>query len=385
MRTYSDYEIKSADGGDQDAVSPVIREGLQAVAGAVEDFKAKHSDELKAAQDRIERLETAMKRTGAPLLEVKDRANLPIEEKAFGGFLRRGPERLADIELKSLSASNDQAGGYLVSSQFEREIIRNLVEMTPMRSAARVGSMRSSEIIIPRRTGAPTGGWVGETETRSSTDPTYGQVAITAHEMAAYVDVSVKLLEDAEFDVESEVAFDLAEEFARLEGVATVTGDGVKKPFGILNSASGISEVVSGGASSITADALISILYDLPAYYRGRASWMMNGTTLAVVRKLKDGQNQYLWAPGLAPGQPETLLGRPVIEAVDMPDIASNAYPIAVGDFNSGYRIYDRTGTSVLRDPFTLATTGQVRFHARRRVGGDVVKAEALRKMKVST
>lgn len=338
--------------------------------------------ELKAERDRADRIETAMKRSprGAGGNEV---AEPTIEEKAWNGFLRRGPESLPEAERKALTMGDNTTGGYLATSQFTTEVLKNLVEVSPVRQAARVGSMNAGEILIPKRTGRPTAYWVGETEDRTETQSAYGQSRITAHEMAAYVDVSQQTLEDAAVNVEQEVASDLAEEFGRLEGEAFLIGNGVKKPTGLL-AAEGITEVNSGSATTITADALISIFYALPAFYRNQASWMLNGTTLAAVRKLKDGQGQYLWAPGLAAGQPETLLGRPVVEAVDMPDIEAGTTPIVVGDFMRAYRIYDRVGMSVLRDPYTVATKGLVRFHARRRVGADVVKAEAVRKLKIA-
>ncbi|WP_407819914.1 phage major capsid protein, partial [Staphylococcus aureus] len=66
-----------------------------------------------------------------------------------------------------------------------------------------------------------------------------------------------------------------------------------------------------------------------------------------------------------------TLLGRPIVEMPDMDDIGAGKFPILFGDL-SGYRIIDRVGLSTLRDPYSLATKGQVRFHARKRVGADV-------------
>jgi HK97 family phage major capsid protein len=122
----------------------------------------------------------------------------------------------------------------------------------------------------------------------------------------------------------------------------------------------------------------------LPPAYRGNGVWMINSTSVAAVRKLSTSVGAPLWADSLAIGNPSTILGRPVIETVDMPDIASGTFPIVFGDFNQAYRIYDRVSLSFLRDPFTQATKGLVRFHARRRVGGDVVKAEAIRKLKMA-
>lgn len=353
----------------------------------VEDLAA----ELKAANDNIalvtKRLETAETALARPAIVGKAaNDNEPsIERKAFESFIRHGAERMPTEEVKALVVSDDTRGGYLAPAEFTTEIIKNLVEISPVRQAARVGSTAASSVILPKRTGTPTASWVGETETRSETQSTYGQVEIPVHEMAAYCDVSVQLLEDAAINVEAEVASDLAEEFGRLEASALLLGNGFKKPVGIM-AAAGVTEVNSGGASSLSADSLINMMYDLPAFYRNQGAWMMNGTTLAAIRKLKEsGTGAYVWQPSLAAGQPETILGRPVVEAVDMPDIEADAFPIVFGDFNRAYRIYDRVAMSMLRDPYTQATTGKVRFHSRRRVGADVVLAEAIRKLKIAS
>jgi HK97 family phage major capsid protein len=143
--------------------------------------------------------------------------------------------------------------------------------------------------------------------------------------------------------------------------------------------------VASGSTTELDADAFIDTLYALAPAYRRNSVWMMNGSTLAAVRKLKTtGGGDYIWSPSIAPGQPETLLGRPVIESIDMDDIEANSFPVALGDFSQAYRIFDRISLSVLRDPFSVALNGQVRLHARRRVGGGVVVAQAIRKMKIA-
>ena len=244
-------------------------------------------------------------------------------------------------------------------------------------------------MIVPRRTGRPTAAWVGETETRSATESAYGQVEIPIDEIACYIDVSNKLLEDAAVDVAAEVAFDLAEEFGRAEGEAFISGNGVKKPLGLLND-TGLSYTASGSASVISdtdggANGLIDLFYALAPFYRQRGVFMANGKTIAALRKLKDGQKQYLWQPSIAVGQPETFLGRPIVEAVDLPDIGAGTFPLLFGDFASAFRIYDRTTLSLLRDPYSQATSGLTRFHARRRVGARVVRAEAVRKLEIAT
>jgi HK97 family phage major capsid protein len=353
-------------------------EELEAKASRLDDIEKKLAD----AEKRADAFELKLKRPGGSAAKEDATA---IETKAFSTFIRKGREALDPAEFKSLRVADDTAGGYLAPAEFSREVDKNIVQFSPIRQAARVGSTASGSVIIPRRTGAPTASWVGETETRPSTGSTYGQIEIDVHEVAAYIDVSNKLLEDAAVDIAAEVAFDLAEEFGRIEGVAFVEGDGVKKPIGFMSDAN-ISYTPGGDASAVKAEGLIDIYYAMKPFYRQRGTWLMNGSTIAAVRKLKDAvTGTYLWQPALTAGQPETLLGRPIIESPDMPDVAGNAFPIAFGDFASGYRVYDRVALSLLRDPYSVATSGLTRFHARRRVGGAVVRAEAIRKLKIAT
>lgn len=361
---------------------PMTTENTKAVEDLAIELKAAN-DNIAAVTKRLETAETALARPAIIGKAAND--NEPsIERKAFEGFMRHGLELMPAEDRKSLIVGDDTRGGYLAPAEFTTEILKNLVEYSPVRMAARVGSTGSSSVILPKRTGTPTASWVGETETRPETQSAYGQIEIPVHEMACWVDVSVQLLEDAAINVESEVASDLAEEFGRLEGVALVNGNGFKKPKGVM-AAAGVPEVNAGSTSAIVADNLISMMYDLPAFYRNNGVWMMNSTTLATVMKLKEsGTGAYLWQPSLQAGQPSTLLGRPIVEAVDMDDIAENAFPIAFGDFNRAYRIYDRVAMSMLRDPYTRQTEGKIRFHARRRVGADVVMAEAIRKLKIA-
>lgn len=374
--------------GDDEDPAAIVTKALDELKGSIEgrlkEIEGKAGDVSKIAA-RLDAVETKLARPnlGGQAGKDGDEAG-EIERKAFRGFLRQGREALSADEIKSLRVSDDTAGGYLAPSEFVAEVVKGIVEFSPVRQAARVGNTSAGEVILPKRTGRPTAGWVGETETRTGTESTYGQATVPIHEMAFYIDVSTKLLEDAAVSIESEVAMDAAEEAGRLEGAAFLNGDGVKKPLGLM-SAGDVGHTLNGHATTLAADPLINLMYALPAFYRNRGAWMMNGTTLATVRKLKDGQGNYLWQPSYSAGQPETLLGRPVIEAVDMPDVASGTFPILFGDFSTAYRIYDRVALSVMRDPYSVATSGLVRFHFRRRTGGAPVLAEAVKKLKMAT
>lgn len=374
-------ERKDIEGGDADVTNALARLG-QTVETKTAEIKTaleqKYDGELAGLRSEI----AALKRPGAggdgETKEAKE-----LEAKAFWGFVRGGVESLGPDERKSLIVGDDTKGGFLAPDQFVAEIQRELVEISPIRAAARVGPTSAGAVILPKRTGRMTAKWVGETEERQKTEPTYGQAEIEVHEMAAYVDVSQRLLEDSAVDLAAELAFDFAEEFGRLEGEAFVVGNGAKKPLGIL-AAPGIQHELNGHATNIAPDKLIALMYGLPAYYRNRGVWLMNGETLGKIRTLKDGQNNYLWQKSFTEGQPDTLLGRPVIEAPDMPGAAAGEFPIAYGDIASAYRIFDRVGLSILRDPYTVATEGLVRFHGRKRVGGSVTRPDAIRKLKMA-
>ncbi len=369
-----------AEGDDADPIKALEALGVT-ISAKFEGF----AGELKKIGDRVD---TEIAKRNRPGTETKGDEG-DVERKAFTAFIRKGTAGLAADEFKSLRVSDDAAGGFLAPADFSAEVDKNLVQFSPIRNAARVGPTSAGSVVIPRRTGRPTGQWVGETEARTETASAYGQLEIPVDEMACYVDCSMRLLEDSAINIEAEVAFDIAEEFGRLEGAAFVSGNGVKKPLGFMSDTT-VSSTVSGSAATIAdangqANGLIDLMYALHPFYRSRGVWLANGTTIAALRKLKDGQNNYIWQPSLQADQPATLLGRPVVEAPDMPDVGANNYPVIFGDFASAFRIYDRVGLSIIRDPYTQATVGNVRFHARKRVGARLVRPEAIRKLKVST
>lgn len=226
---------KKPEGGDEAA--------FEAKAAALEERADGMDTRLEAVEETLgglketaEAIELKLSRPGGVANDNggDDEKQAAIEKRAFGTFLRRGPEQMGADEAKSLKVADDTTGGYLAPPDFVKEVIKGIIEISPVRQAARVGQTAAGSVILPKRTGTPTASWVGETETRNPTDSAYGQVEITTHEAACYVDVSRRLLEDSAVNVEAEVAADLAEEFGRLEGVAFVSGDGKKKPTGFL-------------------------------------------------------------------------------------------------------------------------------------------------------
>jgi len=352
---------------------------------------------LQKMNTRMDQLEAALRR-GQRTDGQRHRARAYGDEaKAYFDYLRHGTRdepspghgALSREEMKALSVGSDPTAGYLAPVEFAREIIKGEIEFSPLRSIARVRQTSRRAVQMPTRRGTFGAVWTAEAGARAETAGlTYGLEEFPTHELYALVDVSEQMMEDSEFSLEAELQQEFSEQFAVTEGRAFVTGDGAGKPEGILQAA-GLAETVSGSAASIAdaggqANGLIDLYHDLKTGYALQGWWLLNRATLGEVRKLKDAQGNYIWQPGLASGIPNTILGQPYLEVPDMPDVAAGAIPIIFGDVRRAYTIVDRIHLSILRDPFTQAANGNVRFIARRRVGGQVVLGEAIRKLKIS-
>lgn len=378
--------LELKDAADENDPATIVTNALAGFQTALDDrlkpFEIKAVNDNKLGE-RLDRVEAKLNRPGNSDLKA-DNDNGDLERKAFTSFVRNGREAMDPLEVKTLVVANDAGAGYLAPAELSTEMIRLLTLFSPVRAAALVGQTGSPSVILPKRTGMTNALWEGETEPAEESEPAFGQLEIPVFGMKTYTDISVQLLEDSVQNVEAELNLALSEDFGKKEGTAFVNGTGIKQPRGIMVHPD-VAYRPNGHATVLSADALIDLMYSLPPAYRNSGVWMLNGTSVATIRKLKDTTGQYLWQPGLIAGQPSTILGRPVIEAIDMPDVAAGTMPIVFGDFNSAYRIYDRVSLAVLRDPFTQAKNSLVRFHARRRVGGDVVRPEAIRKLKMAT
>lgn len=375
-------ELKDDGGDPAEMVTKALADLTKTVDDRLKEVETKSADTTKLA-DRVGKIEAKLNRPGNDNNHADNDNEPPLERKAFTSFVRRGREAMSVDEVKSLTVGDDPSGGYLAPPQVSTEMIRLLTQYSPVRAAARVGQTSQPSVILGKRTGITNAQWEGETEDAEESEPAFGQVEIPVFGMKTYTDVSVQLLEDAAQNVEAELSDALAEDFGKKEGVAFVNGTGNKQPRGIMVHPD-VAFVPNGHATALQLTGLIDLFHSLPAAYRNNGAWMLNSTSIAAVRKLTTAMGSPVWVDSLAVGNPPTILGRPVIDAVDMPGIADGSFPIVFGDFNQAYRIYDRVAMTVLRDPFTQAKKGLVRFYARRRVGGDVVKAEALRKLKMA-
>ncbi|ASQ10648.1 phage major capsid protein [Sinorhizobium meliloti] len=316
--------------------------------------------------------------------------------QAFNRWFRKGVDAgLSDLEVKAkLTTQSDPDGGYLVPEEMESTIDRIVGTVSAVRSMSRVIQISTDTYKKLVNMGGATSGWVGEEQARTDTNtPTLRELAVNTGEIYAQPAATQKMLDDGRIDIAAWLGDEVSIEFAEKEGAAFVSGNGVNKPRGILaydtvaNASyewGKLGYVKTGAAAAFAgtdpADALISLYYALKQQYRNGASWLLSDAVMETVRKFKDGQGNYLWAPPSGPAMVSTILGKPVATDDNMPALGANAFPVAFGNFTRGYLIVDRTGIRVLRDPYT--SKPNVLFYTTKRVGGGVVNFEALKLLK---
>jgi HK97 family phage major capsid protein len=343
-------------------------------------------DEVKSRLDKVARA------ASRPVIGA-GAATETAEVKGFvDGYLRRGRE----TELKSISGATPGEGGYAVPRQIDAVIAAELAEISPIRAIAQVVQTGTAGYRKLVATGGIASGWVSETAPRPGTGtPTFAEIAPPSGDLYANPAASQAMLDDAAFDIEAWLASEIAIEFARAEGTAFVRGTGVGQPAGFLSAPTATADdgvrafgtvqyIGTGSATGLGTAAegtLIDLVHTLKSGHRQGAVFVMNSATLASVRKLKTADGAFLWQPGMVEGQPDRLLGYPVIEAEDMPDIAADAFPIAFGNFRHGYLIAEQSATRVLRDPFTNKPF--VHFYATKRIGGKVLDSNAIKLLKI--
>ncbi|WP_410498142.1 phage major capsid protein [Chitinibacter sp. S2-10] len=317
------------------------------------DFEAKLANidkaltELDGVKSAIDELNKRGAREG-----LGGDAQAQEHKKSFNRMMRKGDDDgLLELQAKALNLGADADGGYAVPEEIDRNIIQLERRLVPMRQVANVIPVGAEDYKKLVNLGGAVAGWVGETAPRSETAASkLGQVAPFFGELYANPAATQKMLDDVFFDAEAWLADEVSIAFAEKENAGFTSADGVGKVKGFLaygNAATDdatralgvLQYVVSGGAASITADALLDLVYALKSGYRANASWMMNPLTLPILRKLKDVDGQYIWRPGLDAGEPSTLLAKQIVENDDMPIVAANSLPIAFGDFKRGYGV----------------------------------------------
>lgn len=389
-----------------------LEQGNQSRVGELEEKLEKINADLSAAQKEKKRLETQQEVDRERIEELEARSRAPGRtasekakdeyQKTFIQFVRGGLEdselgmKLKQIERhmheqKDITIGTPGAGGYAVPEEISRDVERQERLFSPVRSDVRVVQVGTSDWKQLVNLRGTTGGWAGETDTRSATaTSTLREVVPTNGELYAYPQASEWSLDDIFFDVGAWLVDEISESFAIDEATAVVSGDGTSKPTGMLNTtptatddfgsplrAAAVYQFIASAASpdAILPDTLIDLVYKLNSRYRPGAKWIFNSATAGSIRKIKDNQNQYLWQPGLQAGEPDRLLGYPTSIWEQMPNIATNDFPVGFGNWMRAYVLVQRVGMRITRDDVT--NPGYVRFYVRRREGGIVLNNNA--------
>ena len=383
-------EVKTAIGVEiKEETKTKIEEINKAIADKFDELKKGGTTETeflefkKKADARLDEIETKMNRLPVEVPKAEGENEKSAEHKALDQWMRKGivgPE-----EVKVLRISDDTGAGYLASPEISNELLKTLIEYSNIRSIARVRPTSNVEIWVRKRTGTFAARHVGETETKTETTGlAYGMEKIPNHELYADVIISNQELEDSDFNLEAEIALEAGEQFGVAEGTDFVKGDGVNKAEGFLSNAAVIAAKIDGDTmGDLSVTDILNLYYGLKEPYVANATWLMRRATVQKVVLFKDAANHYIWMPSLVTKMPQTILGRPILECPDMPAVADNAYAVAFGNFRIGYTISDRLQISILRDPYSKKMQGAVEFTVRKRVGGQVVQAEAIKILKI--
>ncbi|MGR3749583.1 phage major capsid protein [Paracoccus sp. (in: a-proteobacteria)] len=367
--------MKSADVVSQDKIA------------RIEADLTKTLSEKSALENRLAAVETLANRPG---LAAKGNDAVDEHKTAFINFLRNSTDHeakstLMEISKKSINVTTGANGAFAVPTVIAAEIASVAKDFGAMRQLARVvqvGTPDHKEIVS---LGGANYEWVGDTDTRNvTTAPTIARIAPTFGEITARVEITTQSLEDIFYDVEAWVQKELGESFAQGEGVAFISGDGSDKPTGLLNGTT-VTDIASGQAATFGTspyDNIVDLVYSIKGAYRSNASFLMNSATLSTLVKVKDENGNYVYHPSLAAGVASTLFGYATVTDENMPNVGAGAKPIVFGNFERGYLIADRIGMTTLVNPYK--TSGIVEIEARKRVGGIVKDASALKALRIA-
>lgn len=353
---------------------------------------------LAAMNTRLDQLEVRAQRAMVMANIQGARAEQSDERKAFSLALRKGlvgvrheSKELGALvriaspgEAKALSLGDDTTGGFLATPDFVDDIIKAVILFSPIRAVATVRATSNRSVLLPVRKGVYAATWVSETGTRSETTGLkYGLEELPNHEMYSEVLISNQDIEDVAFDMDQQLQMEASEQFGVAEGKAFVNGSGSGQPEGIMTNAA-IAAVHNGNATELLYAGLASLCYNVKSAYAAQGTWLLNRQTIGLIRQIEDTNGRPMWEPGF-PGfdkmEPPAIFGRPYLEASDMPSVAAGTYPIVFGDIKRGYTIVDRVQMVVQRLVEKYAEQGQVAFLVRKRVGGQVVLADAIQKL----
>lgn len=331
--------------------------------------------EKQAEMDKKLAMPTSKPLVGAPGKPEKKGTASDEYRKAMFTAIRTKFRDVSNV----LQEGIDEAGGYLVPDEYDRRLIDVLDEENVLRGLAttiRTSGERKINIAATK----PAALWVEEGGALTFGDATFDQKLLDAHKLHVAIKITEELLADNAFQLEDYIIAQFGKAIANAEEDAFLNGDGEGKPTGLFADAQ---LGVTIGTVEIDADDVIDLIYKLKRPYRKKASFITNDSTLAVLRKLKDENGNYLWQPSLQNGEPDRILGYAIRTSQFAPKLAAGKAALAFGDF-SYYNIGDRGQRTlqVLKELF--AGNGMVGYVMKERVDGLLVLPEAVQVLKVA-
>ena len=385
LKEHVDKKIEEIRKSDHGGADPMTLEVVEKVNKDLDELRSKYDELLKESQRPS---------AGAGIGEA-DSPEMELRKSAFVKMIRYGAGESArnmmePDEIRALSSSSDADGGFLVPNSFESDIIMNAYDEGELRPICQVGTTSRDSVQMPVLA-KPVVAWGTRNLAISPQDIAAGQERLEIFNVKALTLIANDTLDDSAADVWGELrdAFSMA--IAEAEDDAFSIGPGDKMPKGVFSDSrvqanfvkSGVAAALSD-ATNNGVDALITMLQSLKKTYRRNSTWAMNSTTEGVVRQFKDTNGQYLWQPAVQPGNPNLLLGRPIVNPEGVADVVANSFSIGLGDFRKGYKIRDRAGISVQRLSEKYAEYDQTGFIVKKRVGGQVTLPEAFVLMKTA-
>ena len=348
----------------------------------------KMNESMNKYQDSLDKIETVLNRPGTEKNMLK--ADDCEYKQAFCNYVKKGIEfEVANLEQKNLSTPGDKELGYSITYKMNEYISTLLTQNSPMRQISSVMEISSDalELIEDREDGVS--GWSQNsiTSVEATNETIFTKKTILVHELYAQPKVTQKLIDDPRIDVEEWLSRKLANIFTKQENTAFISGDGVGKPKGILSYEDGTEwgkiERIKTTANTLDADDIIKLFFSIKEIYANDTNFLMSRDALQKIRMLKDTNGQYLWQPNLSVNGKSSLFGADIKISTDMPNVGSEALPIAFGNFKSAYQIVDRGNMRVLRDPFTHKP--YVKFYTTKKVGGDVINFDAIKLLEIAS
>tara|TARA_R110000803_G_scaffold59494_1_gene118109 strand:+ start:4615 stop:5829 length:1215 start_codon:yes stop_codon:yes gene_type:complete len=369
--------------GEQRAEYERISEDIDALDSKIQGGLS-HLEREAKANTALENFRAMGDLTAPAQVEVsQERTDSELFRALLDGDIRTFT---SEGERRDLTLGSAGAGGNLVTSTLYDRVIAKLEEEGAALAAGAtlLNTASGEDMLIPTVTSHTTGALVAEGGTIGESDPAFGQSTLSTYKFGAIVDVSSELAADngvGSFNVVNFVGDQGGAAVGRALSAEWTSGSGSSRPQGFDNATVG---VTAASTSAITTDELIDVYHSITAPYRRDAAWVANDSTLKAVRKLKDGNNQYMWQPGLTVGAPDMLLGRPVHADTNMPEIGAAAVVATFGDFSKGYFARIAGGVRVEQTVADKWATDLVSVRFIVRGGGVIVDTNALRTLKMA-